>query len=62
MGLEPNALAGAQSEDIIKIVYGNVKDGYKVKTHTNLINNILRFECAFLLEFYIFCLYFTNLV
>ncbi|XP_057186830.1 interferon-induced protein 44-like [Triplophysa rosa] len=29
MGLEPEALAGSQPEDIIKAVYGHVKDGYK---------------------------------
>ncbi|XP_056586057.1 interferon-induced protein 44-like [Triplophysa dalaica] len=29
MGLEPDVLAGSQPEDIIKAVYGHVKDGYK---------------------------------
>ncbi|XP_056591960.1 interferon-induced protein 44-like [Triplophysa dalaica] len=29
MGLEPNTLTGSQPEDIIKAVYGHVKDGYK---------------------------------
>uniref|UniRef100_A0A8C2C8S9 Interferon-induced protein 44-like n=1 Tax=Cyprinus carpio TaxID=7962 RepID=A0A8C2C8S9_CYPCA len=29
MGLEPEALAGSQTEDIINAVYGHVKDGYK---------------------------------
>ncbi|KAA0722596.1 hypothetical protein E1301_Tti011971 [Triplophysa tibetana] len=33
MGLEPDVLAGSQPEDIIKAVYGHVKDGYKLKGH-----------------------------
>ncbi|XP_043098059.1 interferon-induced protein 44-like [Puntigrus tetrazona] len=31
MGLEPKALAGSQTEDIINAMYGHVKDGYKFK-------------------------------
>ncbi|XP_056309780.1 interferon-induced protein 44-like [Danio aesculapii] len=31
MGLEPAALAGPQTEDIISAVFGHVQDGYKVK-------------------------------
>ncbi|XP_026060425.1 interferon-induced protein 44-like [Carassius auratus] len=29
MGLEPAAFEGSQTEDIINVVYGHVKDGYK---------------------------------
>ncbi|XP_056322597.1 interferon-induced protein 44-like isoform X2 [Danio aesculapii] len=31
MGLEPEALAGSQPEDVIKTIYGHVKDEYKFK-------------------------------
>ncbi|XP_056591653.1 interferon-induced protein 44-like [Triplophysa dalaica] len=31
MGLEPDALAGSQTEDIVKAVFGYVKDGYEFK-------------------------------
>ncbi len=33
MGLEPDVLAGSQPDDIIKAVFGYVKDGYKVINH-----------------------------
>ncbi|KAA0722595.1 Interferon-induced protein 44 [Triplophysa tibetana] len=31
MGLEPDALAGSQTEDIVNAVFGHVKDGYEFK-------------------------------
>lgn len=33
MGLQPKVLEGSQPEDIIKAIYGHVKDEYKVINH-----------------------------
>ncbi|XP_056588862.1 interferon-induced protein 44-like isoform X2 [Triplophysa dalaica] len=33
MGLEPDAMAGSQAEDIINALFGHVKDGYEFKTN-----------------------------
>ncbi|XP_067260520.1 interferon-induced protein 44-like [Chanodichthys erythropterus] len=38
MGLEPEALAGSQPEEIINAVFGHVKDGYKFNQGQALVN------------------------
>ncbi|XP_067260453.1 interferon-induced protein 44-like [Chanodichthys erythropterus] len=38
MGLEPEALAGSQTDDIINAVFGHVKDGYKFNQGQVLAN------------------------
>ncbi|XP_026060432.1 interferon-induced protein 44-like [Carassius auratus] len=39
MGLEPEILAGSQTEDIINALYGHVKDGYKFNQEQALGHN-----------------------
>ncbi|XP_050960588.1 interferon-induced protein 44-like isoform X3 [Labeo rohita] len=43
MGLEPEALAGSQTEDIINAVFGHVKDGYKFNQEEALSCNDIRY-------------------
>ncbi|XP_050960584.1 interferon-induced protein 44-like isoform X1 [Labeo rohita] len=56
MGLEPEALAGSQTEDIINAVFGHIKDGYKLNREQALNYNDQHYTCDPELSDQSFCL------
>ncbi|KTG04066.1 hypothetical protein cypCar_00043984 [Cyprinus carpio] len=56
MGLEPDVLAGSQTEDIINALYGHVKDGYKFNQEQALRYNDQQYNCEPNLSDQCFCL------
>ncbi|RXN24133.1 interferon-induced 44-like protein [Labeo rohita] len=56
MGLEPDVLAGSQTEDIINAVFGHVKDGYKFNQEQALSYNDQHYTCDPNLSDQSFCL------
>lgn len=56
MGLEPDALKGSQTEDIINAVFGHVKDGYKFNKEQALTHKDQHYTCDPELSDQSFCL------